>query len=106
MTSLKAVQDEIEQDSILFFENTSEDIAHHVLALCGEVGELANIIKKIQRGDLKLDDENDTWYDMANEITDIFIYTLSIAGIAGMDMETFYGAKREFNYRRFVEDLG
>tara|TARA_Y100001949_G_scaffold168329_1_gene166974 strand:- start:13 stop:330 length:318 start_codon:yes stop_codon:yes gene_type:complete len=105
MTELQAIQNEVEADSVLFFKDSSEDIAHHVLALCGEVGELANMIKKMQRGDLKIDEE-DTWYDMASEITDIFIYILSIASIAGMDMETFYGVKREFNYRRFVEDLG
>jgi NTP pyrophosphatase (non-canonical NTP hydrolase) len=102
---LKEIQHEVEVDSKVFFAATSEDIAHHVLALCGEVGELANILKKVQRGDLDLEDE-DTYYAMAGEITDIFIYTLSIAGIAGMDMEVFYAAKREYNCRRFAGDVG
>ena len=102
---LKEIQGEIDMDSAIFFESTKEDIAHHVLALCGEVGELANMIKKVQRGDLDLDDE-DTYYDMASEITDIFIYIVSIASIAGMDREAFYAAKREYNYQRFVGEVG
>jgi len=105
MRSLEEIQYEINADSRRFFPDRAEDLGHHILGLAGEVGELANMVKKWERGSIDLENE-DTYAELVNEVVDVFIYVMSTAAIIGMDMETFYEAKREYNYRRFVEDMG
>jgi len=73
-------------------------------ALAGEVGEAANLVKKVVRsvvygrGDLRLDDVRQ---ELAEEITDIFTYLLTIAGLLGLDLEKTYLQKLEKNKKRF-----
>ncbi|MEL9990108.1 MAG: MazG nucleotide pyrophosphohydrolase domain-containing protein [Thermoproteus sp.] len=73
-------------------------------AIAGEVGEAANITKKVVRsvvyghGDLRLEDVREK---LEEEITDVFIYILTIAGLLGMDLEEAYFKKLEINRRRF-----
>ena len=73
-------------------------------ALAGEVGEAANLVKKVVRsvvygrGDLRLDDVRQ---ELAEEITDIFTYLLTIAGLLGLDLEKTYLQKLEKNRKRF-----
>jgi NTP pyrophosphatase (non-canonical NTP hydrolase) len=73
-------------------------------ALAGEVGEAANLVKKVVRsavyghGDVKLSDVRDA---LVEELTDVFIYTLTIAGLLGIDLEKAYFEKLEKNRRRF-----
>jgi len=52
-------------------------------AVAGEVGESANIIKKIERGDLTLDEARDT---LAAELADIATYLDILAKQAGIDL--------------------
>ena len=52
-------------------------------ALTGELGEAANIIKKIERGDLTLDDVRT---DLAKEFADIQVYLDILAYQAGVDL--------------------
>ncbi|MEM4423417.1 MazG nucleotide pyrophosphohydrolase domain-containing protein [Pyrobaculum sp.] len=74
-------------------------------ALAGEVGEAANLVKKAVRstvyghGDVKLEDVREA---LEEEITDVFIYTLTIAGLLGLDLEKSYLAKLEKNKKRFT----
>lgn len=74
-------------------------------ALAGEVGEAANLVKKVVRsvvyghGDVRLDDVREA---LEEEITDVFIYTLTIAGLLGMDLEKAFLSKLEKNKRRFT----
>ena len=69
-------------------------------ALAGEVGEATNLVKKVVRsvvygrGDLRLDDVRQ---ELAEEITDIFTYLLTIAGLLGLDLEKTYLQKLEKN---------
>lgn len=77
-------------------------IPHHTLAMAGEVGELANIVKKVERGSLRMGDAN-TRYEMAMELTDVFIYLLNLAGLMGVDLEAAYELKRTENERRFMD---
>lgn len=73
-------------------------------ALAGEVGEAANLVKKVVRsvvyghGDLRLEDVR---REVEEEITDVFIYVLTIAGLLGMDLEKAYFEKLEKNEKRF-----
>ncbi|MGC9050987.1 hypothetical protein [Pyrobaculum sp.] len=49
-------------------------------------------------GDVKLSDVRDA---LVEELTDVFIYTLTIAGLLGIDLEKAYFEKLEKNRRRF-----
>ena len=100
MRLLQEIQDEIVSDNHAFFPEKAYDLGHHVMSLCGEVGEGANVVKKMQRGSYDPDDE-EVQLELASELVDVFIYVLSCAGIIGMNMEEFYAAKREFNATRF-----
>lgn len=53
-------------------------------ALCGELGEAANIIKKIRRGDMALDGEGRQ--ALADELADIQTYLDILAFRAGIDL--------------------
>lgn len=75
-------------------------LTHHTLAMFGEVGEFANLLKKIERGSLNLDDW-DVHNDLAEELTDVFIYLLNIAGILNVDLLAEYNRKRALNEARF-----
>lgn len=52
-------------------------------AVCGELGEAANLIKKIERGDYTLEEKR---HDLANEFADIVTYLDILAIRAGVDL--------------------
>ena len=52
-------------------------------AVCGELGEAANIIKKIERGDISLDEARN---DLADELADVATYLDILAFRAGIDL--------------------
>lgn len=60
-------------------------------ALAGEVGELANILKKVRRGDLPMDLR--TKMEIAREIADVQIYLDLLAFVAGVDLALATAAK-------------
>lgn len=77
------------------FKNAKGEIAHSKSdgsdwalsawsnAVLGELGELANIIKKIERGDFSLDDVRD---DVAAELADVATYLDILAFRCGVDL--------------------
>ena len=71
-----------------------------MIALMGEVGEAANIVKKINRGDFSLLDQKDY---IEEEVVDIFIYVIKLAYQLDMDIEQAYINKMEKNTDRFKE---
>lgn len=75
-------------------------LIHHSLSLCGEAGELANLIKKVDRGQFDVTSimfQNDA----REELVDVFIYVLNLAGLLGMDLLKEYLKKRDKNSARF-----
>lgn len=84
------------EDSRKWFPDTAEELGHHVMSLAGEVGEVCNAFKKINRGD-----KNTHLSDLEEEVTDVFIYLCNIAGLLGMDLVEAYERKRKFNQERF-----
>jgi len=52
-------------------------------AVCGELGELANLIKKIERGDFTLDEKRE---ELGKEIADVLTYLDILAFRAGVDL--------------------
>ena len=76
-------------------------VVHHTLSMCGETGELANIVKKIQRGSLDWNDP-EVQYNFAMELTDVFIYMLNLAGLTAINLRASYEVKRRINMERFT----
>lgn len=87
-------------DNRRWFPDQATSIAHHTLSMCGEAGEVANLVKKIERGDFDIRDTR-TKNELAEELADVLIYMLSIAGMLHVDLEKVYNYKRAINERRF-----
>lgn len=87
------------EDSARWFPSVAPDLVYQVLALAGEVGELANIVKKVERGDFEMSEE--VWTAMVDEATDSLIYILNVFGVLNADSGGCYHAKRDFNEKRF-----
>ena len=93
---------EVMEDSERWF-GTQDETDHHSLeniALCmvGEVGELCNFVKKLNRGDMATEE---FLADMDEEAVDTFIYLLKYAALRDLDLFDGYLKKREKNAQRF-----
>jgi NTP pyrophosphatase (non-canonical NTP hydrolase) len=88
------------EDSRRWFPQTAESVAFTVLALAGEVGEVANIVKKIERGTFKWGDAK-VRFDLDMEVADVFTYLVLLAGQLNIDLLRIYDLKRTENERRF-----
>lgn len=71
-----------------------------LVSLTGEVGEVANIVKKIARGDFKLEEKKT---DIEEELADVFIYLLKLSYQLNIDLESAYVKKMEKNRERFLK---
>lgn len=97
--TLEVLARECMEDSERWFPDVAHSLPHHVLSLAGEVGELANLVKKVERGSLEV--TAIVRHELAMEATDVFIYLLNIAALLGIDLERSYKLKRTENERRF-----
>jgi NTP pyrophosphatase (non-canonical NTP hydrolase) len=79
-------------------DNDVQTLEHLIVCLVGEVGEFANIVKKIKRGDFKLADKK---IELDEELTDIFIYVLKISNQLHVDLESKFLEKLASNKVRF-----
>jgi NTP pyrophosphatase (non-canonical NTP hydrolase) len=94
--------DEMHSGNIPFFveindKNLSE-LEHLLVCLLGELGEFSNILKKVRRGDITLDSAK---RELDEELVDVFIYLLKIAGQFAVDLEAGYENKMEKNALKF-----
>lgn len=112
MDSLVEIQAQCYNDSNEWFDvdrepdqKLSNNLPYMTLALTGEAGELANIVKKLQRGDLELADA-DVLHALCNEIVDVFIYVCNVANIMNLNLGEAYSQKRQFNVERFGKHQG
>lgn len=80
-------------------DNNVELLEYLLLCLVGEVGETANLVKKILRGDFKLSDKK---VQIGEEIADVFIYLLKLSYQLDIDLEKEYLSKLNINKLRFV----
>lgn len=71
---------------------------HFTLGLIGEAGEVANLVKKVKRGDA-------SWMEMTprlgDEMADVLIYLCDLAEVLGVDLAAEWAKKRAFNEERF-----
>jgi NTP pyrophosphatase (non-canonical NTP hydrolase) len=102
--------DEAHQDSIRWFPHKANDPVFILLALAGEVGEAANLLKKYERG-------SKTWVeiedDLVEEIIDVQTYLNGLMGAINeqrrwlargkdaIDWDAAYDKKRDENNKRF-----
>jgi NTP pyrophosphatase (non-canonical NTP hydrolase) len=73
-----------------------------VLALAGEVGELANLVKKRRRA-LLMGEAADPSLEprIQDECADVFAYLLKLCNLRGWDLERLYAEKMARNEARF-----
>lgn len=85
-----------------FGDKNINNLNHQTLGMCGEVGEFANIVKKIDKGQLNVSDAG-TKVRLAEEAADILTYLLSLCGLLNIDLEKAYLGVRTNNEHRFME---
>lgn len=73
-------------------------LEHLLLATLGELGEAANVLKKIIRGDRTFVDAKQ---DISDEVVDVFVYTIKLSYQLGIDLESEYFKKMQHNSVRF-----
>ncbi len=84
-------------------EKLLEVLQYEVIALTGEVGEIANKLKKYLRDDAaSLGHPESISEQLTPEIVDALIYLLKIASTLDIDLEAAYLEKMEANLRRFA----
>jgi NTP pyrophosphatase (non-canonical NTP hydrolase) len=75
-----------------------DELEHLIVCLLGELGEFANIVKKVRRGDMPLSAAKT---ELDEELVDVFIYLLKIAGQFNVDLEKGYEIKMKKNIEKF-----
>ena len=81
-------------------ESNIHELEHLIVCLLGELGEFANILKKVSRGDFSLEEVKD---DLDEELVDTFIYLIKISNQFNVNLEKGYLAKLEKNKKRFSD---
>lgn len=98
MNDLLGLIKQCQRDSERWFPNIAGDLPFTVLALVGETGEMANIVKKVVRGSVKLED---VVAELGEEAVDVLIYLCMVFATLGVDPVEIYRKKRAFNELRF-----
>lgn len=98
MNDLLGLIKQCQRDSERWFPHIAKDLVHQALSLCGEAGEVANLVKKVQRGSLSILDARDT---IGEEAVDVLIYLCMIFAILEVDPTEIYKEKRAKNELRF-----
>lgn len=96
---LETLVQQCRDDSVLYFgEAASNDLTIFVMGLCGESGEVADIVKKVLRGSFT---PPEVHAHLCEELIDVLIYLCNIIGLLQVDVEEVYNAKRAINELRF-----
>jgi NTP pyrophosphatase (non-canonical NTP hydrolase) len=103
MPTVQEITKQCGQDSKRWFPKTANDIGFMTLAMVGEAGEVANVVKKILRGSLDLKDAK-TRNQLTMEIADVFVYLMNLCDLLGIDIEKAYNIKRLENEQRFGQN--
>jgi NTP pyrophosphatase (non-canonical NTP hydrolase) len=98
MNDLQGLVKQCQRDTHRWFPDVAEDLAHLALGLNGEAGEVADIVKKIERGSYTLDQKRE---HLGEELVDTLIYLCCMAAEAKVDLVDIYKQKRAKNELRF-----
>jgi NTP pyrophosphatase (non-canonical NTP hydrolase) len=79
--------------------DNTQPLLYIALALAGEVGELANVVKKLERGDMSY---AEALALLKEEAADVLIYLLKLSYQAGIDLEKALLEKQRANAIRFA----
>ena len=90
----------IEDSNRWFPQAVNSGIPGMTICMAGELGEFANMVKKITRGSLNPDDPT-VMHALRLELVDLFIYLCNTAAMLQLDLAATYKTKREFNEARF-----
>jgi NTP pyrophosphatase (non-canonical NTP hydrolase) len=96
--NLREIAEQCLRDSDEWFPDVAREPTHHVLSITGEWGEFCNLLKKVERGSITLEDALPM---LKEELIDVFIYMFNLAAVMGVDIEKEYNVKRERNAVRF-----
>lgn len=72
------------------------------IAMLGEIGEVANVVKKLKRDGW----EEKLIKDLGIEIVDVIIYAIELALCAGIDLDKCWDEKQKILYERFEKKYG
>lgn len=89
------------EDSIRWFPGEAQTPQNLALCLAGEVGEVANLLKKVVRGSTTMDE---ILPNLTEEVVDVLIYLCNLMGnpvFKDVDWERIWFDKREYNETRF-----
>lgn len=81
-------------------EENIDILQYLLLCMVGEFGETSNLVKKVVRGDYKLDEIRE---ELSEEIIDIFIYVIKLMYQLEIDVEDVYIKKMKKNEKRFMK---
>jgi len=88
-------------DSGRWFPGKAQSLPNLVLCLAGEVGEVANLVKKNVRGSLS---STAMMEELPEEVIDVLIYLCNLMGhetFQHVDWNAIWSAKRQYNESRF-----
>jgi hypothetical protein len=85
-------------DSRDWFPNFADNTTLYALAAAGEVGELCNVIKKVERGTHTYEEVSG---QIVSEAMDAVIYLLCLLDYEGQDVAALYDKFRSQNVARF-----
>lgn len=77
---------------------TWDQVTHMTLGLAGEAGEVANLVKKVNRGSDHLSRMRP---DLALELADVLTYTLNLAACLNIDLEEALATKQAICEQRW-----
>jgi NTP pyrophosphatase (non-canonical NTP hydrolase) len=76
--TLEQLIEQCTRDSNRWFPGKAQKIENQVLCLAGEVGEVANLVKKVVRGSISVDEALEK--GLAEEIVDCQVYLANLMG--------------------------
>ena len=83
-----------------------DEVVYAVMELCGETGELANMMKKLMRGDKSVFSVDDV-QNLIDEIADVRICAEIVASTLGLDLDQACAQKVEKNMDKWaLKDMG